>query len=90
MAAFLVSNPWTMKSGWPPWAAVLPVGVDLADRDHHLAPVAVDRVAVDVDVGEVVVLGDGLEVADAGPQHLGVPEADVVDRRPVGLQVLGG
>jgi hypothetical protein len=67
-----------------------PVGVDLADRDHHLALVVPDRVAVDVDVGEVVVLGDGLEVADAGPQHLRVPQADVVDRRLVGLQGLGG
>ena len=72
-----------------------PVGVDLADRDHHLAVVLADLVAVDVDVGEVVVLGDGLEVADARAQHLGVPQADVVERRPVGLEgrrgeVVGG
>ena len=67
-----------------------PVGVDLADRDHHLALVVVDRVAVDVDVGEVVVLGDGLEVADARPQHLGVPQPDVVDRRLVGPEILLG
>jgi hypothetical protein len=58
--------------------------VGLAGRDHHLPRRALDRVAVDVDVAELVVLPDRLQVLDADLEDAWFPQADVADRDLVG------
>jgi hypothetical protein len=65
-----------------------PVLADLAGRDHQHAPIAVHRVAVDVDVEELVVLTDPLQRLEVIVQHVGTPQADVRDRRGVRPHVL--
>ncbi len=62
------------------------VDVELALGEHDLAGGAVDAVAVDVDVGEVVVGADLLDLAEGVLERVPVPEADVLER---GLVVLG-
>jgi hypothetical protein len=62
------------------------VDVELAGGEHDFAHGAVDVVAVDVDVGEVVVGADFLDLAQGVLQGVPVPEADVLER---GL-VVGG
>ena len=57
--------------------------VQLARRQHHLAQRAVDRVAIDVDVGEVVIGADFLELPQRVLQRAPVPEPDVLERRLV-------
>ena len=59
------------------------VHVQLASREHHLPHRAVDLIAVDVDVGEVVVRADLLDLAQRVLQRAPVPEADVLQRRLV-------
>ena len=59
--------------------------VELAGRQHDLALDAVDRVAVRVDVGEVVVLADGLELVERVAERPVVPQPGVAEG--VGLVV---
>ncbi len=68
-----------------PVAAALGQLVDaqFAGADHDLTHAAVDLVAVDVDVGEVVVGPDLLDLAERVLQRAPVPQADVVERRAV-------
>ena len=65
-----------------PVAAALGQALDvqLADRQHHLPRLAVDRVAVDVDVGKVVVGADLLDLPQRVLQRPPVPEPDVLER----------
>ena len=58
----------------------------LARREHDLAVLAVHRVAVHVDVQELVVGPDLLELAVGGEQRPVVPEPDVLDREVVALE----
>ena len=60
--------------------------VHFAGGEHHLAHLAVDLVAVDVDVGEVVVGADFLDLAEGVLQGVPVPQADVLE----GGLVVGG
>ena len=62
----------------------------LARREHHLAVLAVDHVAVVVHVGELVVRPDLLKLAVGLQQRRVVPEADVLDREVVAAQILAG
>jgi len=56
-----------------------PVDVHLTKRDEHLALGAVDRVAVDVHVREVVVGSDTLQLLVRLLDDTGVPQAHVAD-----------
>ena len=60
--------------------------VELAGGEHDLASGAVDVVAVDVDVGEIVVGADLLNLAESVLEGAPVPEADVLQ----GGLVVGG
>ena len=62
----------------------------LAPGQHHLALLAVDDVAVDVDVREVVVLAHGLELVQGRAQRPVVPQAGVGERVRVPHQRVGG
>ncbi len=62
------------------------VDVELAGGEHDLAGGAVDVVAVDVDVGKVVVGADLLNLAEGVLEGAPVPEADVLE----GGLVVGG
>ena len=64
-------------------------GVELARRQHHVAQVAVHRVAVVVHGHEIVVRPDGLELPEGLQQRLAVPEPHVVNGGAVVLQVGG-
>ncbi len=55
--------------------------VQLARRQHHLPKRAVDRVAIDVDVREVVVRADLLELPERVLQRAPVPKPNVLERR---------
>ena len=57
------------------------VEVELADRQHHLAGVVAERVAVGVDVDEVVVLADRLELVERVAERPVVPQPGVEERR---------
>ena len=59
------------------------VDVELARGEHHLPHLAVDLVAIDVDVGEVVVGADFLDLPQRVLQRAPVPQADVLERRLV-------
>ena len=54
--------------------------VQLARRQHHLAHGAVEVVAIDVDVGKVVVSANLLLLAQGVLQRVPVPQADVLQR----------
>ncbi len=54
----------------------------LASRDHQDASLAVDDVAVDVDVVELVVRPEPLQREVAGAQDVGAPEPDVLRSSP--------
>ncbi len=71
----------------PPGDAVLG---HLPGREHHQAPLAVDRVPVHVHVGELVVGPDPLELEVGLAEHVRVPQPDVVDDGPVALDLLSG
>jgi hypothetical protein len=60
--------------------------VELAGGEHHFAGDAVDFVAIDVDVGKVVVGADFLDLAERVLERVPVPQADVLQR---GLVVFG-
>ena len=62
------------------------VDVELAGGEHDFAGGAVDVVAVDVDVGKVVVGADLLDLAEGVLEGVPVPEADVLE----GGLVVGG
>ena len=53
----------------------------LARREHHLPQLAVDHVAVDVRVGEDVVLPQGLKLRDGVVEGAPVPQPHVVEQR---------
>ena len=59
------------------------VGVHLARREHHLAQLAADAIAVVVDREEVVVRADRLDLAERLEQRLAIPQPHVVDRRAI-------
>ena len=59
---------------------------ELARREHQLAIVAVDDVAVVVDVLELVVRADLLQLRERPQQRAVVPEPDVLERRLVARQ----
>ena len=63
------------------------VGVQLARRQHDLAVLAVDHVAVVVDRDEVVVGPDLLDLAEGVLQRLMIPERHVAQRHRVGVEV---
>ncbi len=63
-------------------------GIELAHRQHHLPVLAVDLIAVVVDRDEIVVGADLLDLPERLEQRLVVPEAHVVERAAVGLDVL--
>ena len=60
------------------------VGVQLARRQHHLAQLAADAIAVVVDRDEIVVRADRLDLPERLQQRLAIPEPHVVDRGAVG------
>ena len=62
----------------------------LARRQHHLARQAVDRIAVRVDVGEVVVLAHGLELVERRPQRTRVPQPRAGERVRLLGDLVGG
>ena len=66
------------------------VDVELARREHHLPDRSVHLVAVDVDVGEVVVGADLLDLPQRVLQRAPVPQPDVLQRRLIvwGVQCL--
>ena len=55
------------------------VDVEFAGGEHDLALFAVDLVAIDVDVGEVVVGTDLLNLAERILERAPVPQADVLE-----------
>ncbi len=57
--------------------------VEFANRQHHLAGVVTELVAIGVDVGEVVVLADGLELVQRVAERAVVPQPGVEERRLV-------
>ena len=63
-----------------PPSAGIPGWRDLAARDHQHPFLAVDLIAVDVDVEELVVLAEPLQGLEVVPQDGGAPQADVRDR----------
>ena len=65
-----------------PVAAALrqPIDVQLADCEHHLTHAAVHLIAIDVDIGEVVVGANLLNLAERVLQRPPVPEPDVLER----------
>ena len=63
------------------------VDAELARRQHHLTYRAVDRVAVDVDVGKIVVGANLLDLAQRVLQRAPVPQPDVLDRRAIPFEV---
>ena len=65
-------------------------GFQLAGREHHALIRAVEPVAVDVHVMELVVGADLLQLRVGIHQRLPVPQPDVVDGRLVGLERLEG
>ena len=65
-----------------------PLLCQLARRQHHLAGLAVDLVAVRVDVDEVVVLAHRLEVVQGVAERAVVPQPGVAEGRFLGLDVL--
>ena len=64
------------------------VHVQFAGGEHHLAQVAVDGIAVDVDLVEGVVEADFLELPVGAQQRAVVPQADVGERVAVGGDVV--
>ncbi len=64
--------------------------VQLARRQHDLAILAVDQVAVVVDRDEVVVGPDLLDLAEGVLQRLMIPERHVAQRHRVGVDVAPG
>ncbi len=62
------------------------VDVEFADSEHDFALCAVDCVAIDVDVGEVVVGANLLDLAEGVFEGLHVPEANVLE----GGLIVGG
>ena len=65
-------------------------GVQLTRRQHHLAQVPAETVAVDIDVREVVIGADLLELLVGPKQRAVVPQADVPDGVRVCLDFGGG
>ena len=61
--------------------------VELARGDHHLLHRSVDHVAVDVDVGKIVVGADLLDLPQGVLQRAPVPQPDVLERQLVVGQV---
>ena len=64
--------------------------IQLARRQHHLAQLAVDLVAVVVHRGEVVVGADLLDLAEGLEQRLVIPQPDVVEGGAVAVDVGAG
>ena len=62
------------------------VDVEFAGGEHDFAGGAVDVVAIDVDVGEIIVGADFLNLAKGVLEGVPVPEADVLE----GGLVIGG
>ena len=59
------------------------LGVELAHRQHHLARLAVDQVAIVVDVHEIVIGPDLLDLRERLQQRTAFPETHVLDRAGV-------
>ncbi len=56
------------------------VETEFAGGEHHLAQIAVQRVAIDVDIGKIVVGANLLDLPESALQSPPVPEADVLQR----------
>ncbi len=69
-----------------PGGARLAALVELAQRDHGVGRLAVDHVAVDVQVRELVVLAHLLELREGVADERGVQDADVGGRLGVGSE----
>src|SRR5262245_56761675 len=68
--------------------ATLQVGMrQLAHREHHLTKSAIDHIAVIVDVDEFIIGTNLLKLRVGGQQGPMVPQADIVDRRFVALDI---
>ena len=67
------------------------VGVQVADGQQHLGRLAVELVAIDVDVVHDVVVADALQLLEGAAQDVvaGIPDADVADRVGVAGQIDG-
>jgi hypothetical protein len=63
-------------------------GIQLARRQHDLPVLAVDLIAIVVDRDEVVVGADLLDLSERLEQRLVIPEAHVIERGAVVLDVL--
>ena len=61
-----------------PDAARQPLGREFARRKAHLARLAIDQIAVVIDVNEIVVGTDNLELAVGAQQRAVVPQANVL------------
>ena len=57
------------------------VDIQLARGEHHLAGGAVDFIAIDVNVGKVIVGSDFLNLTERVLQRTPVPQPDVLERR---------
>ena len=66
------------------------LGGQLPRREHDLAELSVDHVAVVVDARELVIGPDLLNLGEGVEERAVVPEPDVVEGRSVGLDVLEG
>ena len=64
--------------------------VQLPSSQHHLPYLAVDDVAVDIDIEEIVAGPERLSLVQRGQQRAVVPETDVADCSRVGGDLLGG
>ena len=67
-----------------------PVGKTQSTVSHHLALLAVDAIAIVVDVDKIVVGADLLDLSERFEQRLMIPEPHVVDRAAIGFDVLAG
>ncbi len=72
-----------------PAALGQPLDVQLARGEHHLPDLAIHLVAIDVDVGEVVVGADFLDLPERVLQRAPVPQANVLQRVLIVWRVCG-
>ena len=61
--------------------------IDFTRGQHHLALFTRDYIAINVNVSEIVIGADSLNLRERVLQSVPIPQANVVERGPVGLQI---
>ena len=61
--------------------------IDLARGQHHLPLFARDDIAIHINVSEIVVGANSLDLRERILQSVPIPQANIVQRGPVGLQI---